>query len=83
MLLQQIPLRSFKIDQAFAADLDRNMDTQRFMRALLALGRDLGLNVIVEGVERTSQADVLHELGCVLGQGYLFGRPLPAADITL
>ena len=83
MLLQQIPLRSFKIDRAFAADLDRNTDTQRFMRALLALGRDLGLNVIVEGVERTRQAEVLHELGCVLGQGYLFGRPLPAADITL
>lgn len=82
-LLQQIPLRSLKIDRSFSADLDRGPETTRLMRSLLTLGHDLGLLVIVEGVERASQAEILHELGVELAQGYFYGRPLPAADITV
>jgi EAL domain-containing protein (putative c-di-GMP-specific phosphodiesterase class I) len=73
--LQHIPLHSIKIDRGFTHDLDTNPETERFMHALLALGRDLGLRVIVEGVERATQAEMLRRLGCQLAQGYLFGRP--------
>ncbi|MDP5181012.1 EAL domain-containing protein [Blastococcus sp. BMG 814] len=76
--LRQIPLQYLKIDRGFTGDLDTNPVTERFMRALLALGRDLGLDVVVEGVERVEQADVLRQLGCRYAQGYLFARPGPA-----
>lgn len=73
--LHQIPLASLKIDRGFAADLDTNPATQHFMRALLSLGRDLGLAVIVEGVARPEQADALLRIGGDFAQGYLFGYP--------
>ena len=79
--LQQIPLAAVKIDRGFTADLDTNPATERLMRALLALGRDLGLMVIVEGVERPAQAKVLRRLGCRFAQGYHFARPTPADDV--
>ena len=53
------------------------------MRALLALGRDLGLRVVVEGVERREQAEVLRRIGCTHAQGYLFGRPVPPQQVRL
>lgn len=79
--LQQIPLQSVKIDRGFTRDLGTNPRTERFMRALLALGRDLGLNVIVEGVECPAQADVLRRLGCTHAQGYLFARAAHPDDL--
>jgi EAL domain-containing protein (putative c-di-GMP-specific phosphodiesterase class I) len=79
--LKQIPLSSVKIDRGFVRDIDSNPASERFMRALLVLCRDLGLRVIVEGVERPEQADVLRRLGCSHAQGYLFGHPLRPEDI--
>lgn len=81
--LQQIPLHSVKIDRGFSSDLDTNPHTERFMKAVLALGRDLGLQVIVEGIERPAQAAVLRALGCTHAQGYLFGVPSPAVRIDI
>ena len=54
--LQQIPLDAIKIDITFIADVDRDPEAERFLRAFLALGRDLGLAVTAEGVEREEQA---------------------------
>ncbi|MCU1656425.1 MAG: sensor-containing diguanylate cyclase/phosphodiesterase [Pseudonocardiales bacterium] len=79
--LRQMPLDSLKIDQAFLANIDFDPDAERFVAALLALGRDLGLDVIAEGIERTGQGHVLRRLGCRYAQGYLFGRPGTAADV--
>jgi diguanylate cyclase len=81
--LRQIPLHSVKIDRGFAGDIDTNPDTEHFMRAVLSLGRDLGLRVVVEGVERTEQVDVLRRIGATHAQGFLFGRPVPAAEVPL
>jgi EAL domain-containing protein (putative c-di-GMP-specific phosphodiesterase class I) len=79
--LRQIPLSSVKIDRGFAGDIDTNPETEHFMRALLAFGRDLDLRVIVEGVERPAQVEVLRRIGGTLAQGHLFGRPVPAHDV--
>lgn len=76
--LRRIPLQSMKIDRGFLHDIDTNVTTARFVKALLSLGADLGVAVVVEGVERESQVEVLAELGCDLAQGYLFGRAAPA-----
>ena len=81
--LRQIPLSSVKIDRGFAGDIDTNPETEQFMRALLAFGRDLGLRVIVEGVERPAQVEVLRRIGCTLAQGHLFGRPVPPHEVRL
>jgi diguanylate cyclase len=81
--LRQIPLHSIKIDRGFAGDIDTNPDTEHFLRALLALGRDLELRVVVEGVERRTQVEVLHRIGAEHAQGHLFGRPVPPGDVRL
>lgn len=81
--LRSIPLDSVKIDRGFTADVDTCPRSQQFLRALLALGRDLGLTVVVEGVERPAQEDVLRELGAGQVQGFLYGEPAPAEDLVL
>ena len=79
--LQRIPLDAFKIDISFIAEIDRDPEAERFLRALLALGRDLGLSVVAEGVEREAQAATLSRLGCPMAQGFLFARPSTAAEL--
>jgi len=78
--LQQITLDSLKIDKGFLAEVDRDPAAERFTAAILSLGSNLGLSVIAEGVERTTQAEVLVRLGCPMAQGYLFGRPATPED---
>ncbi len=79
--LQRIPLDALKIDISFIAEIDRDPDAERFLRALLTLGRDLGLSVTAEGVEREAQAATLRRLGCPMAQGFLFARPSTAAEL--
>ena len=55
---------------------------ERFMHAVLRLGEDLQLGVVVEGVETAAQADTLRRLGCRMAQGYYFARPAPAEALT-
>ena len=81
--LRSIPLNVVKIDRGFTSDVDTNPQTRRFMQALLTMGHDLGLRVIVEGVERESQADVLLSLGATHAQGYFYARPAPADQFDL
>jgi len=79
--LQRIPLDALKIDITFIDEIDRDPEAERFLRAFLALGRDLGLSVTAEGVEREAQAATLRRLGCPLAQGFLFARPSTAAEL--
>ncbi len=80
--LRSIPLDAVKIDRGFIGDVDSNPDTQRFVRAMITMGHDLGLQVVVEGVERQSQADTLAELGATYAQGYLYARPRPGPELS-
>jgi diguanylate cyclase (GGDEF)-like protein len=81
--LQTLPLQAIKIDRRFIRDVDTNPETRRFLRALLNLSRDLGLVMVVEGVERQTQAAALREVGCTFAQGHLYGMPMPPAAIDL
>ncbi len=76
--LRAFPLGAFKLDRSFVADIDTDPDAHHFLRALIRLGKDLGLQLVAEGVERASQLTVLRELGCDYVQGFLVSRPLPA-----
>jgi predicted signal transduction protein with EAL and GGDEF domain len=70
-----LPITQLKIDRSFVDDLiDRDGDA--LIAAVLALGRQLDLEVVAEGVETEAQRARLEELGCVRAQGYLFARPM-------
>lgn len=78
--LRQICLQAVKIDIAFVANIHTDPSAEQFLRALLALGRDLQLMVTAEGVELPEQAAVLRELGCRFVQGFLYAHPAPAEE---
>jgi diguanylate cyclase (GGDEF)-like protein len=79
--LHEIPLTTLKVDRAFVVGLNEDPQVERFMRAVLRLGEDLELGVVVEGVETSEQAATLRRLGCRMAQGYHFARPAPAAEL--
>ncbi|MDO9425107.1 MAG: EAL domain-containing protein [Methylobacter sp.] len=76
--LQKLPLAQLKIDQSFVRNMAFNNHDSAIIRTILALGKNLDLNVIAEGVETEIQREYLTNYGCLVFQGYLFGRPVPA-----
>jgi diguanylate cyclase (GGDEF)-like protein len=78
--LHRFPIEALKIDQSFVAGLEGDMHAESLalVRAILALAGTLGIDTIGEGVESEQQRQLLGELGCNYGQGFLFGRPRPA-----
>ena len=79
--LRQVPLHSVKIDRSFVADVDTDRESAQFASSILGLGRDLGLEVVAEGVERSEQENVLTQLGFTLAQGFRYGRAVHASEM--
>ena len=79
--LKRLPVQKLKIDQGFVAGLPGDNDDVAIVRAVIALGQSMGLQVHAEGIEQVEQAQFLLDLNCNLGQGYWFGRPVPARDL--
>jgi PAS domain S-box-containing protein/diguanylate cyclase (GGDEF)-like protein len=80
--LKRFPVDRLKLDQSFVRELETNGDDQAIARAVIAMGHGLRLSVVAEGVETAGQLDLLASLGCDLVQGYLFSRPVPAAEFA-
>lgn len=78
--LKTLPIQRIKLDRSFVKDIDVDPDDKAICSATIALAHRLGLEVVAEGVETASQHAYLSEQGCDLMQGYLLGRPLPAAQ---
>ena len=81
--LTTLPISELKIDRSFVRDLGISPQSSAVVTAIIALARSLGLRVIAEGVETLRQMEVLHRLGVVTMQGYLFSKPVPPTDLEL
>jgi EAL domain-containing protein (putative c-di-GMP-specific phosphodiesterase class I) len=79
--LQRFPLHKLKIDKSFVAALGTSANGGVIIQAIVALGRALGLSVLVEGVETEQQRVLLRLAGCDELQGFLFAKPAPAKAI--
>ena len=78
--LQRYPIDILKIDKAFVDVIDKGGEGPVLANAIVALGATLRMNTVAEGIETEAQREHLLALGCELGQGYLFARPLDAED---
>jgi EAL domain-containing protein (putative c-di-GMP-specific phosphodiesterase class I) len=79
--LQKLPFDKLKIDRGFVAALDQSANTGVIIQAIVSLGRALGMSVLIEGIETEEQRVLLRLAGCNEMQGFLFARPVPAAEI--
>jgi EAL domain-containing protein (putative c-di-GMP-specific phosphodiesterase class I) len=77
--LKKFPLDGLKIDRSFVLELRADSDDAAIVGSTVGLSKQLGLSVIAEGIENRATADLLVSMGCEEGQGYFFGRPMPAA----
>ncbi|WP_345336329.1 putative bifunctional diguanylate cyclase/phosphodiesterase [Ferrimonas pelagia] len=76
--LQAFPFDKLKIDRSFLRHLDRNQADKSLVQAILAMAQALGLQVVAEGIEEAWQGEFLIQHGCQFGQGFYYGRPVPA-----
>ena len=79
--LERLPIDQIKIDRSFIAGLGADRPIPPLTRSIIDMGRTLDLVVVAEGIEERGQLDRLRELGCPLGQGFLFSPAVPAADV--
>ncbi|MFB9326792.1 putative bifunctional diguanylate cyclase/phosphodiesterase [Paenibacillus aurantiacus] len=80
-VLGRFPFDFIKIDRSLVEDIVTNKKDLAVIRSVVALARDLGLQVVAEGVETAAQHEMLRGLGCHEGQGYLYGRPMSREDM--
>ena len=80
--LQVLPFDKLKIDQSFIGAMATDKESAKIVSAVVGLGHSLGLSTVAEGVETEEVAGLLRGLGCDIGQGWLFGRPVPAHRIA-
>ena len=80
--LRSFPFDKIKIDQSFVRDLGANRDAQAIVRSIISLGKGLGVTITAEGVETEAELSCLRAEGCHEGQGFLFSRARPNAEIV-
>jgi len=80
--LKHFPIEALKIDRSFVADLGRDSNDAAICAAIIAMGRQLGLKIVAEGVETKEQLQFLSTHGCTLAQGFYIAKPVEAAEMA-
>ena len=78
--LAKLPFHTLKIDQAFVSAMEDSPRVRSIVEATIAMAKALGLKLVAEGIETSSVHAALRALGCDIGQGYLYARPMPEAE---
>lgn len=78
--LNRFPVSQIKIDRSFVSDIPAAEDKAELVKAMISIAQALNLELVAEGVETAEQAAYLERHGCPVGQGYLFGKPMPRAE---
>ena len=79
--LRRLPIDHLKIDRSFISEISDDKNTkQTLISAIIAMGKNLDIDVVAEGIETSEQLSFVRERGCEMGQGYLFSKPVPAKD---
>ena len=76
-----LPIDTLKLDISFIRDLAQNNKSYAILKAILLMSDELNLKTVAEGVETEQQKTLLKELNCLISQGNLFYKPMPASDI--
>ena len=79
--LQALPFDELKVDRSFVSSMIQDRDSRKIVAAVIGLGQSLKLTTVAEGIENSTQADILRWLGCDLGQGWLYGPPVSVQDL--
>ncbi|WP_233152805.1 bifunctional diguanylate cyclase/phosphodiesterase [Motiliproteus sp. MSK22-1] len=79
--LKRLPVDTLKIDRSFVMDMDSDWSDRMIVEGVIAMAHKLLLRVVAEGIESEKHLALLKKYGCDVGQGYLFGKPVPADDI--
>ncbi len=79
--LHRLPIDCLKIDGSFVQGLETDLDKRAIVESIIALGRRLELTLVAEGIETATQRDRLRDMGCTVGQGWLFGRAMPQDEL--
>lgn len=79
--LRSLPVDEVKVDQSFVRDMLSDLSDHNIVRSVLGLADAFGMRAVAEGVEAPEHIAALQSLGCGLGQGYVFAKPLPAAEV--
>ncbi len=80
--LRSYPFDTLKVDRSFVMGLPNSEGDANLVRAIIKMGKALGLKIVAEGVESLEQAEFLRSEGCDLIQGYLFGKPMPPEELV-
>jgi EAL domain-containing protein (putative c-di-GMP-specific phosphodiesterase class I) len=79
--LRRFPIDELKIDRSFIGAIDGSRQSTALLHTLVELGQTLGLSVVAEGIETCGQLEELRGERCAYGQGFIFARPMAAADV--
>jgi len=80
--LQSLPFDELKVDRSFVSSMAERRQSRKIVSAVVGLGQSLGLTTVAEGVETEEHAEMLLLLGCEMGQGWLFGKPVPGERLS-